>query len=101
MGALHRVVDSGRGALATVFYGDGDGEVDGIVIHLGESMSGKYVYVRHMEYLQRELEDQVHFSDVMDGWRPLCKGPWLEVPDISILVHQRSGNASVNNVYNI
>ena len=47
----------------------------------GEVKAGKYVYTRHMEYLRRELGDDLHFFNVKDGWGPLCELLGTEVPD--------------------
>lgn len=49
----------------------------------GEVKVGKHVYTRHMEYLRRELGDEVNFFDVKDGWGPLCKLLEVEVPPIA------------------
>ena len=47
----------------------------------GEARTGKEVYARHMDYLRRELGDDIHFFNVKDGWGPLCELLEVDVPD--------------------
>ena len=47
-----------------------------------EVAMGKFIYARHMEYLQRELGDTIHFFNVKDGWAPLCEILGVDVPDV-------------------
>ena len=34
-----------------------------------------------MDYLRRELGDDIHFFNVKDGWGPLCELLEVDVPD--------------------
>lgn len=47
-----------------------------------EVEAGKFLYARHMEYLQRELGDALRVFNVKDGWAPLCEILGVDVPDV-------------------